>query len=38
MIPVNICLLSGDLYKTIHVDSLELTYIQIDELFRNLET
>jgi len=37
MISININLMSGELYKTINVDNLELTYLQIKELFNNLD-
>ena len=37
MIPINIILLSGKLYITINVDSLELTYLQVKELFNDLD-
>jgi len=37
MSQININLISGELYKTINVDNLELTYLQIKELFNDLD-
>ena len=35
MIYININLINGDIYKTITINNIELTYLQIKELFNN---
>ena len=38
MFSIDIILITGKLYKTIIVDNLELTYLQIKELFDNIDS